>query len=145
MKEFYLRGYIYVTDVNKIEQNIGDNEGVVFSILNINFEVIEEDFFHFGFSQDGYSLGQSEIDVTLKYNLKDFIDDLDVEEGFYYSVLWNFDFDCYQDYFGDCDCDINTEILKIEKVTQENIIKYLENNNEVIEKNDDDEKQKSQI
>jgi hypothetical protein len=125
MKDFFIKGTIFITDISKSTRKNTIKNEIEEYISKIYFEVIEEEFFHFGFTKQQDSLSQSDIDVTLEYNLSDFIDSSTLEIGKYYNILWNFDFHCYQDYYGESDCDIMTEKLEVIEITNPDLLKYL--------------------
>ena len=111
--KFFIKGIIHIT---RSEDN------------KVDFEVLEEHFFHNELEKNGNFLTQSDWDINLDYELRQ--EDwgtLEPEEGKCYAVLWQFNMS-FIDYWTDCgmeyDSKINTVNLEFNLIDEENT-KYL--------------------
>jgi len=71
-KSMFIKGIIHFTD----------NE--------LNFEVLQEEFFFNYLEKNGEFLSQSDFDIRLEYDLKDFDWAINPKENEVYGVLWEF-------------------------------------------------------
>jgi len=77
--EFIIKGVIHITEI--------ETDGKIY------FESLFEDFFYTGLEADGHFLSQSDMDVTLEYELPtfDWYSDIEPELDRCYAVLMKFD------------------------------------------------------
>ncbi len=107
--KFFIKGIIHIT-------NIGED--------TIDFEVIEENFFHAQLEKNGHFLSQSDWDINLEYELPlmDW-EGITPREGDCYGVLWQFGVR-YSSSWTDCgveyDMEIETTNLEFSLIDEEN-------------------------
>jgi len=82
-------------------------KGIIFMLDENNFEVHQEDFFYAGLESNGQFISQSDMDITLEYELPELDWGFKPEVGRYYSVLYEFSVNYTSDYWGEHDMDIN--------------------------------------
>ena len=106
--KFFIKGIIHITYIKDKE---------------IDFEVIEEHFFHAELEKNGHFLDQSDMDIGLEYELRQMDWDIKPKEAECYGVLWQFEVG-HTSYWTDCgmeyDMDIETINLDFSLIDEEN-------------------------
>jgi hypothetical protein len=80
------------------------------------FEVIEEQFMYKGFAKSGAIMSQSDWDIYMEYFLPNETLFCDVPMEGIYGVIWDFDVEVTQDYYGEYDIEIKTYRLDFKKI-----------------------------